>query len=104
MKKDIQKKKRNKEDIDEKEAFISRAIFHLLNAVKVIAQQESSKLEKPNEIDAAIAKAISFVGEIVDVQSNKRGQLYTHDKFFKEIPTNKIIQDYVLKKYSKNVS
>lgn len=104
MKKEIQKKKRKKEAFNEKEAFISRATFHLLNSVKIIAQQEGLQLGKPDEINAAITKAISYVSEVVDIESKKRGQLYTHDKFFKEIPTNKIIQDYVLNKYSKNGS
>ncbi len=30
----------------------------------------------------------------------KRDELYTHDKFFKEIQTNKIIRDHILNKYS----
>jgi len=102
MKKQIQKKKRKKEAIDEKEAFISRATFHLLNAVKLISQQESLNLEKGDDINKALNKAISYVTEVVDTQSKERGQLYTHDKFFKEIPTNKIIHDHVLSKYPKN--
>lgn len=98
-KKEIQKKKRKKEAINEQEAFISRATFHLINAVKIIAQKEGLNLEEPSENDTAIKKAISYVNEIVEVESKKRGQLYTHDKFFKEIPTNKIVQDHILSKY-----
>ncbi|OHB77778.1 MAG: hypothetical protein A2Z25_21120 [Planctomycetes bacterium RBG_16_55_9] len=99
-KKEIQRKKRKKEAINESEAFISRATFHLINSVKIISQKEGMKLEKSAEIDAATIKAISYVSEVVDAESKKRGQMYTHDKFFKEIPTNKIIQDHVLSKYS----
>lgn len=102
IKKQIQRKKRRKEPINEKEAFISRATFHLLNTVKVIAQKEDLDLEKKENIEKAIEKAISYVSEVVEIQSEKRGQLYTHDKFFKEVPTNEIIQDHVLSKYQKN--
>lgn len=100
MKKEIQKKKRKREDINEKEAFISRATFHLLNVVKIITEKESINLDGNENINKAINKAIGYVNRIVNSESKKRGDLYTHDKFFKEKGTNKIISDYVLKKYS----
>jgi hypothetical protein len=99
MKKEIQRKKRKKEPIDEKSAFISRATFHILNSVKVISEKENIKLEKEQDIDEAVAKAISYIAEVVEAESQNRGELYTHDKFFKEIPTNAVIRDYVLSKY-----
>lgn len=99
MKRVIQEKKRRKEAIDENEAFISRATFHILNAVGLIAGKETVDLSDEDEIDKTIHKAISYVSEVVETESQKRGQVYTHDKFFKEIPTNRLIREYVLRKY-----
>jgi len=101
LKKEIQRKKRRKESVNEKEAFISRSTFHLLNVVKLIEEKESIDLEKEEHITKIIDKAITYVNEVVESESQKRGDLYTHDKFFKEIPTNKIIRNHVLNKYSK---
>jgi hypothetical protein len=114
MKKEIQGKKRRKEDIDEKEAFISRATFHILNAIKFIISDEEENIRQNytdiKEIDVKIAelyterihdimnKAIFYVGDVVKQAQKDRGDRYTHDKFFKEIGTNKMIRDYVLKK------
>ena len=100
MKKEIQKKKRGKEPVNEKEAFISRATFHLLNVVKIIEEKENLNLDDDKNIHSAIQKSISYVSEIVKSEAKKRGELYTHDKFFKETPTNGIIRDHVLKKYA----
>ena len=102
MKKEIQRKKRKRETVNEKDAFISRATFHILNSVKLISEKEKFDLEKQEDIDKAINKALSYIAEVVESESKKRGDLYTHDKFFKEIPTNKIIQDHVSSKYPKN--
>jgi len=102
MKKEIQKKKRKREIVDEKRAFISRATFHILNSVKLISEKDNLDLEKQEDIDKAIDKAILYISEVVDSESKKRGDLYTHDKFFKEIPTNKSIQAHILSKYPKN--
>jgi len=99
MKRDIQKKKRRKEKISERDAFISRATFHLLNSVRIIAEKEQINLDEKNDINKAIDIAVKYVNEVVEIQSRKRGDLYTHDKFFKEIQTNKIIRDYILSKY-----
>jgi len=116
MKKDIQRKKRKRESIDEKEAFISRATFHALNVIKHIVQYELDKIERTytekSEKTTAIAalygdcgeeitnRAISCVGEVVRKAQADRGDLYTHDKFFKEIATNKLIRDHVIEKLS----
>ena len=99
-KKEIQKKKRKNEPVNEKESFISRATFHILNVVKIIEKRESLNLDNEDSMYLAIQKAINYVNEVVDSESKKRGELYTHDKFFKEVPTNKIIQRHVLNKYS----
>lgn len=101
MKKIIQKRKRNKENINEKESFISRAVFHLLNSVKIIAINENLDLKKPKNIDLAIERAIGYVHEVVNTVSKERGDIYTHDKFFKEASTCKIIQDKISENYKK---
>ena len=114
MKKDIQMKKRKREDIDEKEAFISRSTFHVLNVIKhiieyEIVQIESMSLDKSIKIKAIDAlyndksdeitrKAINYVAEVVKMARSERKDLYTHDKFFKEIATNKRIRNYVIEK------
>jgi hypothetical protein len=111
-KKSILKKKRNKEHVNERDAFISRAIFHILNAMKIIYEHEIKMIENTytdqREIDAKINdlysneptdirdKAIKFIKDVVELEITKRGNLYTHDKFFKETPTNKIISTYIL--------
>jgi hypothetical protein len=114
MKKEIQGKKRRKEDINEKEAFISRATFHILNVIKFIILDEEETIRQSYvdkmEIEVEIAglyterihnirdEAISYVGDVVRQAQKDRGDRYTHDKFFKEIGTNKIMRDYVSKK------
>lgn len=102
MKRDIQRKKRRKEKISERDAFISRATFHLLNSVRIIAEKENLKAEEDKDINRAIELAIKYVNDVVELQSKKRGDLYTHDKFFKEIQTNKIISDYISGLYPTN--
>jgi hypothetical protein len=112
QKKEIQKKKRKKEKVNEKEAFISRATFHILTAIKYLFQQEISDIqsekisasEKNNKIEnlykAKSAKyterAINLIFEVVEKEMDMRGEIYTHDKFFKEIPTNNTIKQKVL--------
>lgn len=71
QKKEIQKKKRSRVPINERDAYISRATYHILNSVKLIAEKA-------------------------------RGSTYTHDKFFKQIETNKIIRDHILMHYPEN--
>lgn len=100
MKRVIQTKKRRKESISEKDAFISRATFHLVNSVKYVAENEELSLGDPDELRAAVDKAIKYTEEVIKKESKGRGELYTHDKFFKEIPTNKIIREHILSKYS----
>lgn len=99
MKRVIQTKKRKKEPVNEREAFISRAIYHLLNVTKMIEVKEQLDFELKKDINYAIKKSIRLVGKVVKTQQNARGELYTHDKFFKEINTNKIISEYIEKQY-----
>lgn len=112
-KKQIQGKKRRKEAIDEKDAFVSRATFHILNAIKFIVEKEETKIQDSDlakeqkkqkieelyviGIENITEKAINLIQEVVIAEMKTRGNLYTHDKFFKEIPTNNIIKTHVLK-------
>lgn len=99
MKRVIQTKKRKKELVNEREAFISRAIYHLLNVIKIIEEKEQLDFDQKKDIDYAIKKSIQFVSKVVKSEIKNRGELYTHDKFFKEINTNKIISNFVLNQY-----
>ena len=81
-KKEIQRKKRNKAPINEEEAFISRATFHILNSVKIVAEKEDIDLKNPIGIAEATEKALKYIEEVVAVEEDKRKKLYTHDKFF----------------------
>lgn len=98
-KKEIQKKKREKEPFDKNEAFVSWGIFHLLNVVKMIEENESINLENESDRDEAIQKAINYVKELVDRELESRGELYAHDRFFKEASTNRKLREHVLSKY-----
>lgn len=100
MKRKIQTQKRNKVEIDEKEAYISRALFHILNGIKVILKKENKKIDDASAVDEARRKSIAYIGNVVEEEMRKRGDVYTHDKFFKEIPTNEIIKKYIIAKYS----
>lgn len=119
QKKAIQQKKRKKERVAENEAFISRATFHILNGTKYLFEKEenyieaSKRLTKPEKKllkqnlhdsmgDRFTKKAIKMVFEVVKKEMKIRGKNYTHDKFFKEIPTNNIIRTHILKKIEKN--
>lgn len=109
MKKTIQAKKRKKETVEEKEAFISRATFHILSGMKYLIEKRkllilsesisnSKKQQKisnvpPDELKKIQRKVISVIRSVVKKEIKSRGELYTHDKFFKEIPTNTIIRD-----------
>jgi hypothetical protein len=98
-KKEIQRKKRNKTPINEEDAFLSRATFHILNAVKIVAEKEFIDLSRTDGIAEATQKALKYIEDVIKVEEGKRGKLYTHDKFFKEIPTNKLIREHILKQY-----
>lgn len=94
-KQEIQRKKRKREKISEEDAFVSRATFHILNCVKYISQKKGLDLSKSENITSSIDIAINLLGALVQKVQLERGSVYTHDKFFKEVPTNKIIRDYI---------
>lgn len=67
--------------------------------MRIIADKDNLDLEKQSDINDAIEKAIGYIGEVVKTQIEERGGLYTHDKFFKEIPTNVLIREHIEQKY-----
>ena len=95
MKKAIQRKKRRKEAIDEREAFVSRATFHILNVIRWISEKENLPLDIELNISVLTEKAIQLIGKIVQAAQTERRELYTHDKFFKETQTNRIIHEAI---------
>jgi hypothetical protein len=95
MNKIIQRKKRKKEPIDEREAFVSRATLHILNVIRRISEKEKMPLDIELNTKILIDKAIQLIGVVVNKARADRGELYTHDKFFKETQTNRIIHDAV---------
>jgi hypothetical protein len=78
---------------------VSRAVFHILNGVKIICEHESLDLNDDSVIASSIEKAISLIDEVVQKEAQARGSVYTHDKFFKEIQTNKLIRQHIEKIY-----
>ncbi len=99
IKQEIQKKKRKKELENEKDAFHSRAIFHILYGVKIILKNEEKDINNKNDTEYAISKSIDYIREIVESEMDKRKELYTHDKLFKEIATNRIVAEHFASKY-----
>lgn len=109
-KKEIQKKKRNKEHVNEKESFLSRALFHVVHGTKYLFDRDIAALvaddslskreldEKRSEIyenkgAEFVEESINVINELVKEEIKDRGDLYTHDKFFKESNTNILIRN-----------
>jgi hypothetical protein len=101
-KKEIQKRKRRKELDNEKDAFPSRAIFHILNGIKLVLKYESKSLKNESDVIYATERSLAIMKEIVEREMDSRKELYTHDKFFKEITTNKIVAEYFAQKYTRS--
>lgn len=101
LKREIQKRKRNKQPINEQEAFVSRAIYHIVNAVGIIAQYEDLALDDSSNIQKGIEKAMSIISDVVKREVKQRGKLYTHDKFFKETGTFALLKEHIEQKYEK---
>lgn len=101
IKKTIQQRKRRNEPIADSEAFISLATFHILYAIRLVAECEEIDLQDSPTIDGARAKAVELVLEVVQHEMPRRGELYTHDRFFKQKQTNSLIRDHVLQAYDK---
>jgi hypothetical protein len=99
-KKIIQGKKRRNEEISERDAFVSRAIFHLLYACKIIADKELLDITKDDIRQSVIERAVQYIRKLTEIEQEKTGEKYTHDKFFKEIGTNKKIEEYLGKQYA----
>lgn len=118
-KKEVQRKKRKKEPVIEKEAFITRATFHILNVIKFIIEDRVQRIENrynieierdkaidklfENDIESITEKAIEYINEVVVDEMKLRGDLYTHDNFFKELGTSTKIRTYVLNKLKNTV-
>jgi hypothetical protein len=45
--------------------------------------------------DLAAKKAILLIGKVVEAARTVRGELYTHDRFFKETQTNRLIHETI---------
>lgn len=98
-KRQIQSLKRKKLSVPENEAFISLATFHILNSMKLVAEKEGLNLEDDTQVTMARDKATLLVWEVVEKEMKSRGELYTHDRFFKEKESNKIVRSHILSSY-----
>ncbi len=112
IKKEIQKRKRRKEKLDEKDAFISRATFHILYGLSIIINHEAKVLEAEDlapedkkvrlqairsDSSGKLTKlSIDMIRELVQSKMAVPEEEFNSDKFFKEIPTNIIIRDHIL--------
>lgn len=97
-KQEIQLKKRKKESVEEKDAFISRATFHILMGVGIIGRHRNITSWDKETIDGTLDESISIINDLVEETMQKRGGTYTHDKFFKEKPTNRLVEEHFLNK------
>jgi hypothetical protein len=104
QKRQIQARKRKKIPVPDREAFISLATFHILNGIKLIAESEDLILEDEAQAAKAQEKATALIWEVVEQQMKERDELYTHDRFFKERGTNKLIRNHILMSYYKHQS
>mgnify|MGYP000871464013 CR=1 FL=1 len=111
IKKEIQNKKRKGISVNESKAYISRATFHILFVMKLIIEYrqriiEDNEVEKnqrelmlqklySDDIPLIRNEAIKYIGHIIKLQKIEKENLYTHDKFFKELATNQIIKTFV---------
>lgn len=115
-KKIIQSKKRKKELVDEKDAFLSRATFHILNGIKFLFEFDEKQIDAEDipskekqrrkqelfdsKSDEYTERTMNLIFEVVEMEMRVRGDVYTHDKFFKEITTNNKIRAHILEKIS----
>ncbi len=98
-KREIQSRKRKKEMVGENETFISHATFHLVNAVKFIAEGEGWDLNKPKNFKDSIEKAILYIEELVE-EERKVVDEYNHNRLFKDSSTNGKIKNHIESKYA----
>jgi hypothetical protein len=99
QKREIQSRKRKKERISDKEAFIPWAIFHILNGMKLVADKEDLNLKVEADVKAAHHKTIDIIEEVVKQEKKNRGNLYSHDWLFKQTVTNSKIREQIIKNY-----
>ena len=100
LKREIQKKKVKKIKVPEEGAYISLGTFHILNTMKLVAEQETLDLTDTSQAHAARSKATSLIFSVVKSVMKERGELYTHDRFFKQKETNELIRSHVAQHYS----
>jgi hypothetical protein len=74
---------------------MSLATFHILNTMKLVAEHENFDLSDDSKRTEAFEISVELVWDVVQSEMAKRGDLYTHDRFFKEKSTNKLISDHV---------
>ncbi|MEN6381783.1 MAG: hypothetical protein ABFC86_00745, partial [Rectinema sp.] len=90
--------------------------FHILNGIKylfedkerLIDSEDITKDEKKQRKQVLYEskgpefteRSINFVFEVVEQEMAMRGEVYTHDKFFKEMATDNIIRTHILKNIS----
>jgi len=67
--------------------------------MKFIAQYEEIDLSIEEKQDEVRQKAISCVWDVVSSEVPRRGELFTHDRFFKEKKTNQLIYEQIYMKY-----
>jgi hypothetical protein len=96
---EIQRRKRKKEPVSDEDAFVSLATFHILNGMKLVAEQAPYDLEDETDVVSAQTDTITLIGEIVALERVEQGELYTHDRFFKRKTTSQTIQGHILKQY-----
>lgn len=99
QKKEIQKRRRAKEKISRKELFIPFATFHIIYGMKFIFQHENLKENLAVDQHIAQEKSVAYILEVIEEEIQKKGESYTHDKFFKEAATNRLIKELILSKY-----
>ena len=98
-KRDIQKKKRKKEPVNEEEAFFSFATFHVLNGMKLVSELDNLDLNLESDIQTATQKSLELIGEVVASEKKQQGNVYTHDRFFKTTTSTETIRSHIRAHY-----
>lgn len=96
----IQRRKRKKEEVSDRDAFVSLATFHILSTMKLVAEQEGLNTETVEGADRAREVAIELIETVVVRERESRGELYTHDRFFKQRGTFDLIANAVQSRYA----
>ncbi len=91
IKREIQRKKRKREQIDEAEAFVSRAVFHIIYVMHQLAERNGVNVFDIEAVSRLQGDAVDILRDVTRDAKIARGEAYTHDKFFKERSTISII-------------